>query len=593
VGNYLCIHFTITYAKLFFGEYYNNQNFKTVSHEDDTDVKLNDYMFCMSDIYRQLQNDWKPDIIFVSWPEWHALPKNLFFENTPIVALISDWNLAFLKIKNHLHLYDCVFMDKNGTDLFNDLGYKNVHYLPLYSYDPQLHFPDESVFRDIDISLVGNISHEVQVERIEWLKRLVMLKKEGLNVQIISNVYGKEYTKILQRSKMVFNRGIRSEMNLRAYEAPAAGALLLMEEKNVEISEHLTRFNQYIPYNETNFFDLVKYYSEHNSERDEISKQAYLSIINTDSYTHHFTKIIMEIDKLSSINQLFVRERKLIEDDYKGLITQAIHSIQGYTLDLCFKLLEDATLLFNTEKSAWWLNTRAYLYFLKAKSIGADLELSNSYLNKSIMLWNDAINMDRTYFLSMFNLYVFYYQLNQDHLVQAMADILTETCVTSEIIGFEGIFFVEHFYDNFRVENERARYSSNIKSIIKSNLVNVFLSEIYEILGKSYERTGNVHEATLSFKRSISHRTDNVIARVLLSSILIRQNQFIEAVLHLKMTLSYNPFQIDAAFELCKILKVLGPIDEFIKLAEEYVLICDSISIYSTWKRYFEVLLEI
>src|SRR5437764_762241 len=60
--------------------------------------------------------------------------------------------------------------------------------------------------RDIDILFVGNLHPAVQRERLPWLARLARLG-ERWNVQIHQGSFGDEYKQLLQRARVVFNRG--------------------------------------------------------------------------------------------------------------------------------------------------------------------------------------------------------------------------------------------------------------------------------------------------------------------------------------------------------------------------------------------------
>lgn len=586
----MCINFDRPFTEAFFGEYYDQNRFKVVNDKGDVDAIINSKSSRMRDIYRQLPHEWRPDVIFVLWPEWNTLPQGLFLEEIPIVAFISDWNLAFSNIQNHIHLYDCVFMDKKGTELFRNMGNENVYYAPLYSFDPKIHYPNAAIEKDIDISLVGNLTHNVQVERIEWLKRMVMLRKKGINAQIVTHAFGEDYTKILQRSKIVFNRGIRAEMNLRAYEAPAAGALLMMEIDNNEVYEHLAPFDEFVPYDRDNFEDLVIHYSEHDDERERISAKGHDAIISRDSYTHHFSIIMDKINELAISQNLLVRKRQLSEVDYKGLLTHTFNSTRDYRLDIGFKLLEEASFQFDINASPWWLNAKACLHFIAALEL-EDSNVKVQAINLSISLWERSINLDRNYFLSVYNLFKAMVMMNQDSIVENMEPIIIESCITSDLKGFNGLVLLRNF-NHFLVESERARYSAKLDRVVQSNLVNVYLSDIYEELGKFYERTGRLEKAIQSLNQAVSHRFDNVEARFLLSKLLLKNNQLAETVLHLRTVISMNPFHVEAALSLCSLLKLTGPQEEFTTLVQEYLLIADTISLYSGWRSFFEGLLD-
>ena len=68
-------------------------------------------------------------------------------------------------------------------------------------------------FKVYDVTIVGNLNHEVQRERSRWLARIAQLS-DRYNVRILGGIYGEEYTRVLNQSKITFNRSIRGEMNI-------------------------------------------------------------------------------------------------------------------------------------------------------------------------------------------------------------------------------------------------------------------------------------------------------------------------------------------------------------------------------------------
>ena len=91
--------------------------------------------------------------------------------------------------------------------------------------------------RDINVLFVGSVHAAVQRKHLSWIRRLAQFA-ERWQVRICQGVFGKDYRQLLTRSRIVFNRSIRSEANKRAFEATAAGALLFQESENQEVSAY-------------------------------------------------------------------------------------------------------------------------------------------------------------------------------------------------------------------------------------------------------------------------------------------------------------------------------------------------------------------
>ena len=90
------------------------------------------------------------------------------------------------------------------------------------------------------------------------MDRVRRLNELGISAEVRSDIFGDDYGRFLNRARIGFNRSIRGEMNLRAFEVPACGGLLFMEEQNREIREFLTPGEEVVLYNNDNFEELVR-----------------------------------------------------------------------------------------------------------------------------------------------------------------------------------------------------------------------------------------------------------------------------------------------------------------------------------------------
>lgn len=180
-----------------------------------------------------------PDIVLLFWPDQMAVPRGL--ERCPVrtVGVLSDYNLSLPWITDLWPFFDVLLTDRAGVDLFDRLGFADVRYWCQFSFQRAIHRPAPAVPRDLDLVFVGNLNPNIQRERLSWIHRLRALAHRGVNVHIASGAHGKAYAHLLQRAKLGFNRAIRGEMNMRAFEVPACGALLLQEDSNLEIRDYM------------------------------------------------------------------------------------------------------------------------------------------------------------------------------------------------------------------------------------------------------------------------------------------------------------------------------------------------------------------
>lgn len=99
---------------------------------------------------------------------------------------------------------------------------------------------------------------------------------------------------LLRQSKIVCNFTQRNEMNLRAYEAAAAGALLFIEDSNLEVSEILPPNQASVFFNTINFEQQIAFYLANISHAQRIASQGYQNIL-CHQYEQQFEKLILNI----------------------------------------------------------------------------------------------------------------------------------------------------------------------------------------------------------------------------------------------------------------------------------------------------------
>ncbi len=144
--------------------------------------------------------------------------------------------------------------------------------------------------------MIGNFNHAIQWERARWLARVAALSTR-YKVVLTSGVYGDEYVRLMNRAKIVFNRSIRGEANMRAYEAPACGALMFYEAENREIRDVYADLQHCVLYNDSNLEDLLAHYlaPENRFEREQTARNGR-ERVTQHSYAHHFADLLNRLE---------------------------------------------------------------------------------------------------------------------------------------------------------------------------------------------------------------------------------------------------------------------------------------------------------
>ncbi|QEH32406.1 hypothetical protein OJF2_08760 [Aquisphaera giovannonii] len=191
-----------------------------------------------ADICGRLPGGWRPDYVVLFLP-YTTIPRGVASAPVPIVGLAADWNLLWHYYRLRLPTCDLSFTDEPGVDRLRAAGISGVVAANLFGCERGLlerEWPAGP--RDIDILYVGSLHPAEKRERLPWLARMALGLGRRWRVLIRAGVDGEDYRRLLARARLVLNVSVRGECNLRAFEAAAAGAVLLQERANREIGRY-------------------------------------------------------------------------------------------------------------------------------------------------------------------------------------------------------------------------------------------------------------------------------------------------------------------------------------------------------------------
>ena len=232
-----------------------------------------DYSTPFPDLVRAARDKHGVEAVFIFYPEYNAIPPEIEESDLPLYAFVSDWNLGYFPLCRNLERFDHIVTDKKGVELFRSLGYKSVFQWNMYGYIPAAYESIGPVKREWDVVFIGNVNPSVQKERSHYLKRLLALS-DRLKIRVETNVHGKAYVEALKSAKVVFNRSIRGEANMRVFEALAAETLIFLESSNEEIRDLFEEGKECALYQDEEFEERLIYYATHDGEREEIVRNA-------------------------------------------------------------------------------------------------------------------------------------------------------------------------------------------------------------------------------------------------------------------------------------------------------------------------------
>ncbi len=225
-----------------------------------------------SEVLGKISREWQPDL-FICWhPENDPPPLGIEDSPIPTVAVAGDWNLFYSAQSINLARYDVVLCDKPGVPVLSSELVHPHYFLPLYSANFLIHKP-YPVERDIDVLYVGNLNILHRRERAWLLDRLAMLS-DRFRIAIVGGFFGEDYALALSRAKIVFNRSVRGELNLRVFETMACGALAFLEESNQEVRDWFRPDEEIVLFDENNLEEKIAYYLHNPADWERITSNA-------------------------------------------------------------------------------------------------------------------------------------------------------------------------------------------------------------------------------------------------------------------------------------------------------------------------------
>jgi glycosyltransferase involved in cell wall biosynthesis len=218
------------------------------------------------------------------------LPRQIEKLNCPTAAYLIDVHLSSKLRQPIAALFDYVFVAQRDYAPAYQIGKRqHVEWLPL-ACDPEL-YSANSLPRIYDVGFVGHVG--TTGRRAELLR--------ALETRFRINDYRRPYTReemaqVYSQSKIVVNCSVVDDVNMRVFEAMAAGALLITNRIGnglldlFHAGKHLITFE-----NQAELVAHVAYYLEHPHERYSIADAGKTQVLTSHTYQHRADKIVQTI----------------------------------------------------------------------------------------------------------------------------------------------------------------------------------------------------------------------------------------------------------------------------------------------------------
>jgi hypothetical protein len=229
-------------------------------------------------------------------------PKGLDWVPAPTAWWGIDTHLNYRWHKEYANLFDIAFFaQKEYLHKAQKYGTKNSYWLPL-GCDEEIH-RDRNLERIYDVSFVGNLTPN----RKRFFDTL------GVPINLVSGVYLDEMAKVYSKSKIVLNISAREDLNMRAFEVMAAGALLVTQRIDAGIHDLFAEGRHFVFHDIKNAGKIVRYYLDHPKERERIADAGKEIAVRENTYTKRAETILTKVKEFTG----YAVTRKKKYDSYK------------------------------------------------------------------------------------------------------------------------------------------------------------------------------------------------------------------------------------------------------------------------------------
>ncbi|MCH8303885.1 MAG: glycosyltransferase [Candidatus Marinimicrobia bacterium] len=255
----------------------------------------------------------------------YFLPERL----KPSAWWVIDTHLNYEDNLRSVGQFDYVFTaQKDGARKFRNDGILSAKWLPL-ACDPNQHQKVKTE-KKYDVVFVGN---ELGAEREKCLNGI---KKHFPN-HFIGRKFFNEMAETFSQGRIVFNRSVKNDVNMRVFEALSTGSLLLTNKLDengqgelFEEGKHLVNYN-----GESDLIEKIKYYLEHENEREKIAEAGMDYVHKNHSYQHRMGAILQSV---FSENEVRLKSKENLQNGLCSIVILTHNQVE-YT-KLCLESIE-------------------------------------------------------------------------------------------------------------------------------------------------------------------------------------------------------------------------------------------------------------
>ncbi len=187
--------------------------------------------------------------------------------------------------------FDFVFAaQRDGAERLRREGIASATWLPL-ACDPDIHRKHD-VPKTTDVCFVGNV---FPGERADLLRQL----QERFPGTFIGKLYFEEMARAYSASRIVFNRSVRNDVNMRVFEALACGSLLVTNDLSDNGQARLFRDGVHLATYGTvaELLDKVRFYLDREPARQRVETAGREEVLARHTYRHRMEALLVAVAK--------------------------------------------------------------------------------------------------------------------------------------------------------------------------------------------------------------------------------------------------------------------------------------------------------
>jgi 2-polyprenyl-3-methyl-5-hydroxy-6-metoxy-1,4-benzoquinol methylase len=204
----------------------------------------------------------------------------------PSAWWVIDTHMDFAWDLEKARDFDFVFAaQKDGARQLREGGIASAQWLPL-ACDPEIHRP-HSVEKTFDVGFVGNVYVGPRADLLERIQR------EYPN-SFVGQAYFDDMARVFSATRIVFNRSVVNDVNMRVFEALACGSLLLTNDLTDNGLSDLFLDNVHLATygHEEKLLHKIEFFLQHSGLRESIANAGRREVLARHTYRHRMQTIL-------------------------------------------------------------------------------------------------------------------------------------------------------------------------------------------------------------------------------------------------------------------------------------------------------------